>query len=95
MKKILTFIIILNGYIVIAQEKDIEVGFDISIMQVQPNIYSVQNQKLNTRFGGHIGYRFNRFYTVKTGLFNENWDYLYSNSLSFSVGQKKNHIVIF
>ena len=77
MKKILTLIIALSSLIATAQEKGIEVGFDISIMQVKPNFYPERNQKLNTRFGGQIGYRVNRYYTIRTGLYNETWHYLY------------------
>lgn len=59
-----------------AQNKPIEVGFDISIMRVQPNFYSETNQKVNTRFGANIGYVVNKYYTVRVGLYNESWDYL-------------------
>ena len=61
MKKILTLIIALNSFIATAQENGMEVGFDISVMHVQPNIYPERNQKLNARFGGHVGYRVNRY----------------------------------
>ena len=75
-EKAIILLFLIKGIIIEAQNKPIEIGFDISIMRVQPNFYTEANQKVNTRFGGNIGYKVNKHYTIRIGLYNEGWDYL-------------------
>lgn len=75
--KLFFFFLLIGIFTSIAQNKPIEIGFDISIMRVQPNFYTEANDKINTRFGGNIGCRINKYYTFRLGLYNEGWDYRY------------------
>ena len=60
-----------------AQNKRFEIGLDVGLMKVKSSGYVYPNQKLNTRMGGNVGYRFSDHYTFRLGLYNENWDYRY------------------
>ena len=77
MKKIIYFFLTFNS--LLAQAQNIEVGLDIALMKVKSKFILFPNEKINTRFGGNIGYRINGNYTFRFGLYNENWDYRYSN----------------
>ena len=93
-KKAIILFFLIKGIIIEAQNKPIEVGFDISIMRVQPNFSSKANQKVNTRFGGNIGYRVNKHYTIRIGLYNEGWDYYYDGFLCYIDSTTKNELCL-